>query len=253
MTNNNQGWQPKRVASTNPPNCRSGVDASNNGRLLIYIPNDGNYIEILGHRIDGFDSFEAFVEHIEKYAVLEETVKNQKAEIKKLNGVIKNFKATKERQKAEIERLQNALFKQEDTMQMIVKERDAEIDRLKAKYEKLLKRKEQLEVKTSEEIHNLYAEKRTLEAMVEDLHNLIGKEFTCFVGNPHKVEHCPYLEELEAAKAEAVKEFADLSIKKICKNVTPIPQQKYLINMCIKEIEKTKKEMVVNLNVFNGT
>ena len=99
------------------------------------------------------------------------------------------------RQKAEIERLQNALFKQEDTMQMIVKERDTEIDRLKAKYEKLLKRKEQLEVKTSEEIHSLYAEKRTLEAMVEDLHNLIGKEFTCFVGNPHKVEHCPYLEE----------------------------------------------------------
>ena len=113
------------------------------------------------------------------------------------------------RQKAEIERLQNALFKQEDTMQMIVKERDTEIDRLKAKYEKLLKRKEQLEVKTSEKIHSLYAEKRTLEAMVEDLHNLIGKEFTCFVGNPHKVEHCPYLEEFEIAKAEAIKEFAE--------------------------------------------
>lgn len=75
------------------------------GRTLIDIPADGNYIEILGHRIDGFESFEAFLEHLKKYAELEETVKVQKVEIKRLNGVIKNFIATKERQKAEIERL----------------------------------------------------------------------------------------------------------------------------------------------------
>ena len=75
------------------------------------------------------------------------------------------------RQKAEIERLQNALFKQEDTMQMIVKERDAEIESLK---------------------------------------NDLAKEFTCFVGSPHKVESCPFFDELENERAEAVKEFAEL-------------------------------------------
>ena len=42
----------------------------------------------------------------------------------------------------------------------------------------------------------------------------------------------------------AVKEFADLVVKNICEKVTPIPQQKYLINMCIQEIENTKKEMM---------
>ena len=31
--------------------------------------------------------------------------------------------------------------------------------------------------------------------------------------------------------ADGVKEFMDLVIKNICKNVTPIPQQRYLINM----------------------
>ena len=151
------------------------------------------------------------------------------------------------RQKAEIERLQNALFKQEDTMQMIVKGRDTEIDRLKAKYEKLLKRKEQLEVKTSEEIHSLYAEKRTLEAMVEDLHNLIGKEFTCFVGNPHKVEHCPYLEELETAKAEAIKEFAErLKEKKFELNDQ---NEDIFYAVDITDIDTLAKEMVGDSDV----
>ena len=43
----------------------------------------------------------------------------------------------------------------------------------------------------------------------EKLEEEVGKEFTCFVGDPHKVEHCPYLEELETAKTEAYKEFAE--------------------------------------------
>lgn len=38
---------------------------------LIYIPADGNYIEILGYKIDGFESFEAFCEHLNKYSKLE--------------------------------------------------------------------------------------------------------------------------------------------------------------------------------------
>lgn len=47
---------------------------------------------------------------------------------------------------------------------------------------------------------------------------------------------------------KAIKEFADLAIKRICENVTPIPQQRYLIKMCIEEIENTKKEMVGETN-----
>ena len=54
------------------------------GRILINIPADEHYIEILGHRIDGFESFEAFCEFLKNYAVLEETVNRQKAEIEEL-------------------------------------------------------------------------------------------------------------------------------------------------------------------------
>lgn len=56
--------------------------------------------------------------------------------------------------------------------------------------------------KQQEEINRLQAENERLKAD-------IGKEFTCFVGDPHKVEHCPYLEQLETAKAEAYKKFAE--------------------------------------------
>ena len=51
------------------------------GRELIHIPANAEYIEILGHRIDGYESFEAFLEHLNRYAELEETVERQKAEI----------------------------------------------------------------------------------------------------------------------------------------------------------------------------
>lgn len=45
--------------------------------------------------------------------------------------------------------------------------------------------------------------------MIEDLPSAdvvpkseVAKEFTCFVGDPHKVDHCPYLDEIEKAKTE---------------------------------------------------
>ena len=52
----------------------------NDNKNLIWIPKEGNYIEILGHRIDGFDSFEAFCEYLKKYAELEEMVNCLQAE-----------------------------------------------------------------------------------------------------------------------------------------------------------------------------
>lgn len=57
---------------------------TDNERCLLFVPNEGNYIEILGYKIDGYDSFEAFCEHLNKYAELEETVNRQKAEIERL-------------------------------------------------------------------------------------------------------------------------------------------------------------------------
>lgn len=39
----------------------------------------------------------------------------------------------------------------------------------------------------------------------------VAKEFTCFVGDPHKVDHCPYLDEIEKAKTEVAREiFAEI-------------------------------------------
>ena len=45
------------------------------------------------------------------------------------------------------------------------------------------------------------------QAEIERLKKDIGKDFTCFVGDPHKVDNCPYLEQEETARAEAIKEF----------------------------------------------
>ena len=46
-------------------------------------------------------------------------------------------------------------------------------------------------------------------AEIESLRNDLAKEFVCFVGSPHKVESCPFFDELENERAEAVKEFAE--------------------------------------------
>ena len=35
----------------------------------------------------------------------------------------------------------------------------------------------------------------------------VAKEFTCFVGDPHKVKHCPYLEEAEKVRSEVSREI----------------------------------------------
>lgn len=54
-------------------------------RTLIYIPKEGNYIEILGYKIDGFDSFESFCEYLKKFAEMGAEIERQQAEIERLN------------------------------------------------------------------------------------------------------------------------------------------------------------------------
>lgn len=41
-------------------------------RVVIEVSKDGNWVEILGHRIDGFDSFEAFLDYLKGIVAIEE-------------------------------------------------------------------------------------------------------------------------------------------------------------------------------------
>lgn len=53
-----------------------------------------------------------------------------------------------------------------------------------------------------------------------------------------------FLTELNDAKAEAVKEFADLSIKRICEQVSaPTPSESYIVEKCNQAINNLLKEM----------
>ena len=54
------------------------------GKLLMYFPHDGSYVEILGHKIDFQGGYEEFVEHLKKLATYEEENKKLKEENKKL-------------------------------------------------------------------------------------------------------------------------------------------------------------------------
>ena len=56
------------------------------GRVIIKVEKD--YIEILGHKIEGYESWEAFVEHLKHLAALEE--ENEK--LRDENRILKNDK-----------------------------------------------------------------------------------------------------------------------------------------------------------------
>lgn len=75
---------------------------NNEDKTLIFIPKDANYIEILGHRIDGYDGFEAFCEHLKKYAELEETVNHLQSENSKLKKSNRNWRRKVQRLKMKL-------------------------------------------------------------------------------------------------------------------------------------------------------
>ena len=80
-------------------------------------------------------------------------------------------------------------------------------------------------------------------AEIEKLKNEVGKEFTCFVGDPHKVEYCPYLEELETSNTEIEKIKKDLRYYLNTNEengVVYIP--KFIINNLLKEKENDNAE-----------
>ena len=57
------------------------------GREIIYIPADENYVRILGHKIDGFESLEHFVSYLEQCDRYE--VENKK--LKRMWGSLRGF------------------------------------------------------------------------------------------------------------------------------------------------------------------
>ena len=88
-------------------------------KYLFYIPARGRYIEILGYKIDGFESFEAFCEHLNKYAEMEK-------EIEKLHQNLKEAHIDIQEKQEQIEALIAGL----ETLQKALAEKDAEINNL---------------------------------------------------------------------------------------------------------------------------
>lgn len=54
---------------------------------IIFIPRDGNYIEILGHKIDGYSSFESFLEELKEL----KDVREKNKELEKENKQLKKY------------------------------------------------------------------------------------------------------------------------------------------------------------------
>ena len=51
-------------------------------KIIINIPREGNYIEILGHKIDGYNSFESFLEELKELKDVRDKNKELEKEVK---------------------------------------------------------------------------------------------------------------------------------------------------------------------------
>ena len=71
-------------------------------KMLMYFPESGDYVEILGHRIDFNGGFWEFVEHLNKLATYEE-------EYKRLNEYINFYKEMNEKTVKTISDLKNSV------------------------------------------------------------------------------------------------------------------------------------------------
>lgn len=74
-----------------PTNIFSQIVNKDENKILMEIPADGSYIDILGHRLDGFDSFESFVEYLKKVAAIEKENEQLKKEIREMKNEKANF------------------------------------------------------------------------------------------------------------------------------------------------------------------
>lgn len=126
---------------------------------------------------------------LEKYSL--ELITRQQAEIEQLTGNLNFVRGTVKRQLAEIDRLQTALFKKEDTMQIIAKEKQqyfdelqtakSEIERLNTENNKNFDKWNILEERTKKRYAELYQEAKSViraEAVKEFVERLKDKSLT---------------------------------------------------------------------------
>ena len=103
----------------------------------------------------------------------------------------------------------------------------------------LIKRKEKVIKFSTKEIVDLKIKVEQQRAEIERLRKVLENR-----GEICKSCDEKYTEKIKRAKADAIKEFADKAIKRICERVTPIPAQSYLVERCNEEIRNLVKEMV---------
>ena len=135
----------------------------------------------------------------------------------------------------------------------LINRQKAELDDLKRdtipKLQEGLKRANKYGVEADKENEQLKAEIERLEREIEDLESVqeISPEAKHFVDTKaDKVISLlnEAIKSQEQIKSEARKEFADLSIKKICEQVcAPTPTESYIVEKCNQTIENLLKEM----------
>lgn len=70
--------------------------SENTNKTAIYIPNDEACVYILGHKIDGFESFEEFLKYLNRFMEIEEENVILKENWNNLKEYLKNYKKEKE-------------------------------------------------------------------------------------------------------------------------------------------------------------
>lgn len=60
-------------------------------KALIFVPADKSYIQILDYKIEGFDSWESFLEHLKKYAEMEQEIQTLKNNIRNMHADKQEF------------------------------------------------------------------------------------------------------------------------------------------------------------------
>lgn len=149
-------------------------------------------------------------------------INQQKADFEKSNEIIKDLK----KQNGEIISKCRLFAEQGDKLL-------AEIDRLQKELKKQIDEKHEFKA----EIERLKAE---ADQIAEDYSNLVIEKDELF-DEAEKL--------IKKARAEAVKEFVDLAIKKICEKVnTPSPTESYIVEKCIETIDNLLKETVGDNN-----
>ena len=130
------------------------------------------------------------------------------------------------RQNEQNEILQKTIFRKEDLMQMLQSQKQAYYDELVS-----------------------------AKAEIERLKKEVAKEFTCFVGEAHKVDGCPYLDELK----KAYEKIEDLEIKNmhLAEFLAETETEQDKVKVKIKELEKRYElavaEREANVKGFTDT